>query len=170
MGHKKMMQVARMEWINEGKPHSSVHDDSIFNEPAEPRADDEVREKTASRIAPIFEKTTAERPKTPEKDDLDDLFGDDDAIYDATPKATTRKEVQNSGPPNNSLFGGATASMFGPAKEVSTEEEFPEDDLDALLQEEAMMQDTNQSKNTSKPGPATDNFDDEMDAMQGMDW
>jgi replication fork protection complex subunit Csm3/Swi3 len=170
MGHKKMMQTARVEWINEGKPRSFVHEDSLFNEPTVGRRGDEGHEKTAPRIAPIFEKAATERPKTPIGDDLDALFGDDDGLYDATPRAATRKPIEEPISQTDSLFGGGEASIFGPRKEVVAEAEFPEDDLNALLAEEEMMQDTSKYAATSKPTTLSDNFDAEMEAMQGMDW
>jgi replication fork protection complex subunit Csm3/Swi3 len=170
MGHKKMMQSARVEWINEGKPRSSVHEDSIFDEPALPRQDDDGREKTAPRIAPIFDKATTERPKTPVTDDFDALFGDDDDIYDATPKAPPAKSIGEPVSQTDSLFGGRAASIFGPRKDTSVQEDFPEDDLDALLAEEDMSRSSSKHTAASKPTAAMDNFDDEMEAMQGMDW
>jgi replication fork protection complex subunit Csm3/Swi3 len=169
MGHKKMMQTARMEWINEGKPRSSVHEDSIFNEPAIERGKHEGRGKTAPRIASIFEKATTERPKTPAGDELDDLFGDNEDIYNATPKAASGKQVEGSISQTDSLFGGG-ASIFGTRKETSNEEEFPEDDLDALLAEEELMRNAPKPTAISKPIAPPDDFDDEMDAMQGLDW
>ncbi|EPE35388.1 hypothetical protein GLAREA_11087 [Glarea lozoyensis ATCC 20868] len=170
MGHKKMMQSARVEWINEGKPRSSVHEDSLFDEPVLPRQDDDGREKTAPRIAPIFEKATTDRLKTPVADDFDALFGDDDDIYDATPKAAPAKNVGEPVSQTDSLFGGGAASIFGPRKEISAQEEFPEDDLDALLAEEDMFRNSSKPTPTSKPTAPSDDFDDEMEAMQGMDW
>jgi replication fork protection complex subunit Csm3/Swi3 len=169
MGHKKMMQTARVEWINEGKPRSSVHEDSIFNEPAPQRPEHEGREKTAPRIAPIFAKATTERPKTPVRDELDALFGDDEDIYDATPKAAGGNQVEGPISQTDSLFGGG-ASIFGPGKEASNGEDFPENDLDALLAEEESMQSGPNPTATSKSTAPLNDFDDEMEAMQGMDW
>lgn len=171
MGHKKMMQSARMDWINEGKPTSSVHEDSIFDEPELPaREGVEVpeggREKTPQRIAPIFERTVTERPKTPSGANLDDIFGDDD-LYDATPKAVRTKEVTQS----NSAENGGLTSIFGPRKATPDDQlpdEFP-DDLDDLLAEEEMMQNTSKTAtNTAKP--AEPDFADEMELMDEMGW
>jgi replication fork protection complex subunit Csm3/Swi3 len=171
-GHKKIMQIARVGWIDEGKPRSSVHEDSIFDEAAAPREDNEGREKSAPRIAPIFESASSGRPKTPAEDDLDALFGDDGDIYDATPKAAARKQPIEPVSQTDSLFGGGavTQSIFGSGKDIPVANEFPEDDLDALLAEEELMKDTSEVAITSKPVPSSDNFDDEMEAMQGMDW
>ncbi|KAG0650095.1 Chromosome segregation in meiosis 3 [Hyphodiscus hymeniophilus] len=167
MGHKRQMQIARVEWINEGRPKTSVHEDSLFDEPAIPVGEHGGREKTASRIAPIFEKAATERPKTPEVDadaEMDDL-------YDATPRAArqpTRTVAEGS-------IGGATGggSLFGPAKTPVVDNGPPEDDLDALLAEEEMIQaeslKTQAVPIASKATPQESSFDDEEEAMADMD-
>lgn len=142
-----------MEWINEGKPHSGVHEDSLFDEPQVPRREKE-RAKTAERVAPIFEKgKEGERNKTP-AGNVDDLFGDDEDIYGATPKAA---RTQATAP----AVGGGT-SLFGPAKNTGGDEEFPDDDIDALLAEEESMR---TSKPAAKPVVQQDDDMDDMDAL-----
>ncbi|RDL41609.1 Uncharacterized protein BP5553_01588 [Venustampulla echinocandica] len=168
MGHKKVMQAARMEWINEGKPHSSVHEDSLFDEPALPPRQDVERENTASRIAPIFEKPTTERPKTPAQDP----DAEENDLYDATPKAI-RRNPEDSVPQTGSIFGPGAASIFGPQKNIVADDGPPEDDLDALLAEEEMMQMSAKAAQPP-PGPSNaaaprDDFDDDMEAMAEMD-
>ena len=172
MGHKKIMQVARVEWINEGQPRLSIHEDSIFNEPAGSRQDGDGREKTAPRIAPIFGKAATDRPKTPVTDDLDALFGDDGDMYDATPKVATRTQPIEDVSQKDSLFGGGavTQSIFGSGKDKPADDEFPTDDLDALMAEEELMRGSSGILSTSEPATLSQNFDDEMEAMRGMDW
>ncbi|KAH8660918.1 replication fork protection component Swi3-domain-containing protein [Tricladium varicosporioides] len=161
MGHKRMMQVARIEWINEGKPKSSVHDDSLFDEPTlSPREDGDER-KTAEIIAPIFEKKDPRRPKTP---DIPDDMGD---LYDATPKAT---RIQ----PPQTIAVGEGQSIFGPRKPAPFDEF--EDDMDALLAEEEIMRVSSKAaQQANKPAPPRDEFGDEfeddlaaMAEMEGM--
>ncbi|CAG8959846.1 hypothetical protein HYFRA_00001755 [Hymenoscyphus fraxineus] len=164
MGHKKMMQSARVEWINEGKPRSSVHEDSIFDEPELPAGEKDVREKTPQRTAPIFEKTLTERPKTPSGSNLDDLFDDDD-LYDATPKPV-RANPTDSGSQSNTAEG--SKSIFGPRKETAPDDEVPDDDLDALLAEEEMMQNSKPAAPVARP--AEPDFADEMEIMDEMGW
>ena len=168
MGHKKRMHVMRMEWIDEGKPRSSVHEDPIFDDPAlHPRENGE-REKTATRVAPIFEKAATERPKTPQANGDAEM----DDIYDATPRPA-RQQLPESGPEPDLLFKGA-GSIFGPAKTAVVDDGPPEDDLDALLAEEEMLQ---ASSGNAQPAPAVskapvaqeDTFDDEMEAMAEME-
>jgi replication fork protection complex subunit Csm3/Swi3 len=166
-GHKKRMQAMRMEWINEGRPRSSVHEDSIFDEPFPPPREDGGKEKTAPRIAPIFEKTASERPKTP----VQDADAEMDDIYDATPREP--RQTQGATDSQDSLFG-ERPSIFGPVKAARADDGPPEDDLDALLAEEEMMRaETARAQpvpTASKaPAPADNNFDDEMEAMAEMD-
>jgi replication fork protection complex subunit Csm3/Swi3 len=169
-GHKKRMQMMRMEWINEGKPRSSVHEDSLFDEPALPPRENSEREKTATRVAPIFEKRAGERPKTPVPNAEMDM---DDDIYDATPRPKLRKPAEEPVSQTDSLFGGTTQSIFGPAKTI-IEDGLDEDELDALmgeLDEEALQNDLQPAIGTTKPAVAVTQEidDDEMEAMAEMD-
>jgi replication fork protection complex subunit Csm3/Swi3 len=165
-----------MEWINEGKPRSSVHEDSIFDQPPLPRRENDGREKTAPRIAPIFEKTASERPKTPVREvDADAEMND---LYDATPRAS--RQTQGAADSQDSLFGGRSI-ISKPVNGPAVDDGPDEDELDALLAEEEMMQaeETMQAKSTGAklastaskaPAPQDDNnFDDEMEAMAEMD-
>jgi replication fork protection complex subunit Csm3/Swi3 len=169
-GHKKRMQMMRMEWINEGKPRSSVHEDSLFDEPALPARVDGEREKTAPRVAPIFEKRTSERPKTPIADAEADM---DDDIYDATPRPGRQQPVEEPFSQTDSLFGGGTQSVFGPAK-IVVEDGPDEDELDALmadLDDESLQRDLQPAAAPAKPVAAVTQEidDDEMEAMAEMD-
>lgn len=164
LGHKKRMQVMRMDWINEGRQRSSVHEESIFDEPHLP-----IRETTAvpgveKRIAPIFEPTvTAERLKTP------DINGDmDEDIYGVSPQAQRTISTEQ---PKSIFGGGARDSTLNRA---AAQPEDEEDDLDALLAEHEMEQGNNVAavKATGiqvNKAPITEpNFDDEMEAMADM--
>ncbi|KAL2136539.1 hypothetical protein VTI74DRAFT_3084 [Chaetomium olivicolor] len=106
-GHKTTMRNARLKWIDEGKPRAAAEE-----------GEEEYRIHSGSpalrqpdRTAPIFEKNTQERAKTPA---VDDLFGDDN-IYNATPRQNT----------------GGTA----PSRQVADDDVPDEDDLDALMAE-----------------------------------
>jgi replication fork protection complex subunit Csm3/Swi3 len=159
MGHKKRMQMMRMEWINEGKGHSSVHENSLFDEPAMPAR--ENREQTATRIAPIFEIRQSDgRLKTPVVDGAEEMD-----LYDATPRARRQAETQAGVVDSqDSIFGGGSTSLFGP-KKVVEEDAPPEDELDALLAEEAQ----------SAPAPAQnkaavqeDEYGDDLDDLDAL--
>ena len=163
MGHKKRMQISRYEWINEGKPRSSVHEDSLFDQPPLPTGENGNKEKLPSRLAPIFEKAATERANTPIAD-VDEDMGD---IYDATPRAARQegaeKETQVSDFRNSNR-----RSLFGPPKGGVSDDGPQEDDLDALLAEGEMMQaEMAKAQLASNTGNMTqeNNFDDEMEAM-----
>jgi replication fork protection complex subunit Csm3/Swi3 len=189
-GHKRHMQTVRQGWIDEGKPRSSVHEDSIFDEPALPR-NDAGREQMATRNAPVFDiaarpvsdVSQRERLRTPAHGDR----VDDDNIYDATPRAP---RVAPAVPESAAVSGG---SIFGPRKDAEepddldalfADEEMEEngafstprpaiaatdeqDDLDALLAE---AENENISLAATRTVAAEPDFDDEMEAMAGMDW
>lgn len=148
-GHKRRLQSERMGWINEGKPKDTILEEDIFGLPIDPVRDG--REDAApKKLAPIFENGFAERLKTPEVDDPMD---------DATPLVARTMPVPAASVPSTSLFGPAKA----------TAEDEPEDDLDALLAE-ANMEGSGSAGTTSEVTVAREpDFDDEMEAMQGMD-
>jgi replication fork protection complex subunit Csm3/Swi3 len=164
MGHKNRMKMMRMEWINEGKS-KAVHEDSLFDEPVLPPRENGEREKTAPRVAPIFANLTIKRPKTPvpgEDVEMDDL-------YDATPRVLRQREAETrpgAADSQDSLFGGG-ASIFGPAKTTTVGEEYPEDDLDALLAEEEPTKPISTVNKSLAPQEVE--FDDEMEAMAEME-
>ena len=172
MGHKKRIQMARQEWIDEGKPKLAQEEDDPFDEPTLPRREDGERDKAAPRVAPIFEKKDIERPKTPTMG----VNADMEDLYDATPLARRQNSPAPAGQ-TGSLFGGGggSGSLFGPAKHNGVDdEEFP-DDLDALLAEDEAMQVENGAAKASEPAKSggvaqQDDFDDEMEALAGMDW
>jgi replication fork protection complex subunit Csm3/Swi3 len=159
VGHKKMIQSARMEWINEGKPKDTVREDSIFGEPELP-----VREKTTERVAPIFESMANERPKTP----VPGAEPDFDDMYDATPKAS-RVQPATGEAPSTSIFGGGNTTSSGPGKAPPPDNDGPpDDDLEALLAEEEEFNAAHEPAQ-SKPvaNKPADDFDD-LDAMEAM--
>jgi replication fork protection complex subunit Csm3/Swi3 len=160
LGHKKRIQMMRMDWINEGKPKDPVQEDSIFDEPMLPPREVSDRNNAPTRVAPIFEKSQIERPKTP------DVNGDsDDDIYDATPRVSRMQGHELTVP------GAEGGSLFGPRKIAVPEE--PEDDLDALFAEHEMEEvsaekrpgATIQENSMKVPEP---DFDDDMEAMAEM--
>lgn len=181
LGHKKMIQSARMDWINEEKAKSSVHEDSLFDEPELPPRDENEREKTVSRIAPIFDTAASERPKTPVPNQDPDF----DDMYDSTPKNAR----QNPAIQSTSVFGGGNDSIFGPPKVITAGDDGPpDDDLEALLAEaeqqggdeemldddiEALLAANNDNAPSSQPakpdtGKSIQAEDEDMDAMEAM--
>lgn len=150
MGHKRQLQVARMDLINEGQP-KSVHEDSLFDEPALPRTEKDST-RALTKLAPMFENATTERPKTPERGsgtvDIDNL-------YDATPLAARPKPAAAA-----SLFGGGSTSLFGGDKSKD-DNDVPDDDLDALMAE---AEAENTTKSTQSVVMRVDDDMDDLDA------
>lgn len=170
MGHKRMLQVARMEWINEGRPKPDEDDDIVPPVSNTTAQTGETVERSTSRIAPIFEKRASERPKTPAGDDLDAIMDD---LYDATPQRPRNETQAGALGPQASLFGGGNStSSLGPKKTTTDSNELDEDDLDALLAEEDALQaasGVNKQIEATSKAPAQESFDDEMEAMAEMD-
>ncbi|CAL3970788.1 unnamed protein product [Diplocarpon coronariae] len=168
MGHKKRIQMMRMEWINEGKPQT-VHEDSLFDEPTLPSIEDDGRENTSSRVAPIFETTAAGRPKTPVPNDSNGADTEmDEDLYGATPRASTQRPVDST-EQHDFLLGGTRTSIFAPAKEIV--QDGPDDDeLDALMAEAEAEQSETVTK-VNKPAtfhskPVNNSTeDDDLDAL-----
>jgi replication fork protection complex subunit Csm3/Swi3 len=169
-GHKRQLQAMRMEWINEGKPRSSVHEDSIFDQPTLPPRLPSGQEKPAPPIAPIFQKAATDRPKTPTPDSNMDMEMEMDDLYDATPRAP--RQNQAAAQSQNSIFGGGIAAS-GSADVTSDVDGPPDDDLDALLAEEEMIQAETSRPNAGASGGKSaiqeDSFEDDMEAMAEME-
>lgn len=156
LGHTKRMQTMRREWIKEGKPEEII------------QTLESASQKSAAR-GPISEPTEGgsitavpiKRLEMPAAVDDDD---DEDDFYAASPKQWREEEGSKRTDP-------ATQSLF-----VSDDEDVgnlpPVDDLDALLVEDEAKP---SPKDTASPPeqPQTprkeENFDDEMEAMAGMD-
>jgi replication fork protection complex subunit Csm3/Swi3 len=160
LGHNKMVQKMRVDWINEGRPKSSVvADGGDDEEPTEERhePDEATAPRQADRIAPIFERAAnGARPSTPPQDDL---FGDD--IYGSTPIGAVKggRAADTAGEPDQDELdalmaemdqepsaparpaAGAVKSIFGNGKPKTGEGSNPrpveadDDDLDALMAE-----------------------------------
>ena len=159
LGHTKRMQTMRKEWINEGRPR----------DPAEVWGTDEAKPNgqhpgPASGVRKSPETRPNEGRKTLAATDV--LDTDDVDIYDATPKKDRETLSTNRNQKSDeSLF-------LSEDEEVNTQP--PDDDLDALLAEDE-MRDSASTAATAKQGQAQENrgqepdFDDEMEAMTGLD-
>lgn len=178
-GHNKKLQIERVTLINQGKPKTSVVADG---EEATERdqQDDGATHRQAERVAPIFEKTVASRPRTPE---LDDLFGGEDDIYNATPtgargnvdttktggepdddeldalmaeeEANPKKSTEAGSGSYQSIFGSRKPAPAAAATSTSAGAD-EDDDLDALMAEAEAEQASRQ-----KPATAPGNGDKE---------
>ncbi|KAK4190591.1 replication fork protection component Swi3-domain-containing protein [Podospora australis] len=156
-GHKTTVRNARIKWIDELKPKGTEEYEPDFA----PDVLTMSQQRNESRMAPIFEKAAAgsasQRQRTPERNDGDHLFGDED-LYNATPRAGAAVEraepIGEDGVPDeddwDALMAEAetrtaapvranTGSIFGNGneqKDTATSTDVPdEDDLDALMAE-----------------------------------
>ena len=159
LGHTKRMQTMRKEWINEGRPQDPVENSGKVEAKSNGQ-----HPGPASGLGKSPETRPNERRRTPTATNAVDA--DDVEIYDATPKqvretlTTTRNEKSD-----GSLF-------LSEDEEVNPQP--PDDDLDALLAEDEMKESASTAV-TARQAQAQGhigqepNFDDEMEAMAGMD-
>ncbi|KAK4161214.1 putative chromosome segregation in meiosis protein 3 [Cladorrhinum sp. PSN259] len=178
-GHKTTMRNARLKWIDEGKPKSAEDLEE------EQEAEFPIYTSTGgaapkpARVAPVFEKAAAaaaaaqSKEKTPAPGN-DDLFGDEEDVYGATPRAnnSTEAPAQQDVPGEDDLDAlmaeaegtapapakkvappAASRSIFGNGSKPSSSGDMPDDDdLDALMAE-AEAQQPQQQTAPSKPQP-----------------
>lgn len=159
LGHKKRLQTMRREWINEGKPHINRNEerDADAQSPGANRntEDNDTGETTLpSRTA---------RTETPPR--VEDA---DDDLYSATPQAVLEERRRKRG-------AAAEESLFISDDEGGAADPPSEDDLDALLAENSLQDLGPSAMNAERPRAENkqkrveDNFDDEEEAMAGMD-
>lgn len=191
VGHKSKVKELRVEWINEGRPKPSIVDEYVDALAAEQdQQDGSAAPKQAERVAPTFEKAAGGRMQTPE---ADDLFGDVDDIYNATPIGSRRTgaAAETGREPDDDELdalmaeaeagGPATAtkssaepykSLFGDGKpKAAPAQPEDDDDLDALVAEAEAEQGSRQSSAATKnSGKAlrTDGDDDDMDDLDAL--
>lgn len=155
LGHTKRMQTMRREWINQGKPRLNAEE----SETEAPVAED-VRDGPAHQLQEIGERDG--RPRTPALQDPDT------DLYSATPREAREQSrtQQKKGAAGESLFLSDDEAGAQPSG----------DELDALLAENDL------NTNAARPPTSTldshqrkddprreDDFDDEMEAMAGME-
>lgn len=192
-GHNKMMHKARVDWINEGKPKASVVEDGDDPETCNQTAQQtDTAPKQANRIAPIFEPAANNsRPKTPE---ADDLFGEEDDIYNATPIAAQKNCTtgNTAGEPDEDELdalmaeaegataggsnkpaesrGGAIRSIFGDGgpTPAAPAEMGDDDDLDALIAEAEAAQAPSRPQSTLQASKTQSGGGDEFDDLDAL--
>ena len=146
----------RKEWINEGKPRETLEDYGSLRKGPDAQQTNSNLQKDQPAAQPTG------RSRTPLAGNAVNANQED--LYGATPEPA-RKDPSTKARENlkESLFMSDDEEAGG---------ETPDDDLDALLAEDEMRE------ATSTAAPATvaqespvrdDNFDDEMEAMAGME-
>ena len=159
LGHTKRMQTMRKEWINEGRPRDPAESWG----PGEAKANGQ-QPGPASGLGKLPETRPNEGRRTPAATNAVDA--DDVEIYDATPKKDRGTSTTNRNQKSDE-------SLFLSEDEEANSQP-PDDDLDALLAEDEMRESASTAV-TVKQGQARvhaghePNFDDEMEAMAGMD-
>lgn len=169
LGHKKRMQMMRREWIQEGKPKPPRDDDEDdFVIPTEDAVPEDtsvgITEEQPSNVEPRSEtqQTEGAQPRNNHNP-----FGEEEPDEDELDALLAESEV-------------AAAPAPAASKQNNTEDQEPdEDELDALMAEDAMndsapkslfggpVSSTTATKTASIPH---DEFDDDEEAMAGMDW
>ena len=149
----------RREWINEGKPHNARR--------AEPEVDAQALANEPATMDTGLEETSlpdpAGKPQTPPP-----MVDDDQDLYDATPQAVLeqRRQKRDAAAGDSLFISDDEGDAGGPPLE---------DELDALLAEDTLKDlgpsavNAQQSRSDIKHHEVEDNFDDEMEAMAGMD-
>ncbi len=166
LGHTKRMQTMRREWIDEGKPKSSINEGTIQQQcsPTEHERSDGAKPNPAGSAS--FSDTGTvlpqQSPSTPPRKVLDT----DEELYTATPGAVRNTMVV----PEDVQPGNGSPSVPGDGARAQPEE----DELDMLLAEDAAKTDDLQAENNGDTrkalkSVASDDFEDEMEAMAGMD-
>lgn len=151
LGHTKRMQTMRKEWINEGKPKETMENASISTAKGS-RGESRTPKADGASVS----SNPPERPRTP-------AVGDpNDDLYSASPRRPNNGHQQDSAP-SGSLFISDEESDNQPL----------DDDLDLLLAEESMHNASTRPDAKDLPilndGGGKDNFEDEMEALAGMD-
>lgn len=167
LGHKKRMQMMRREWIQEGKPKPPRDDDEDdFVIPTE----DAVAE-DASTVGTEERRSNVE--SGPETQQLDGAqprnnhnpFGEEEPDEDELDALLAESETPAVSKQNNT--------------QPAEDQEPDEDELDALMAEDAMNDSAPKSlfggpvssATATKAAPIPhDDFDDDEEAMAGMDW
>jgi replication fork protection complex subunit Csm3/Swi3 len=172
LGHKKRMQMMRREWIQEGKPKPPRDDEEEdFVIPTEDAVPEDPSagntEEQSSNVESRLETQQTEGAQArnnhypfgeeePDEDELDALLAESEAVPAPVPAGTKQNHTQ-------------------PAED----QEPDEDELDALMAEDATNDNAPKSlfggpvSSTTATNAAPipqDEFDDDEEAMAGMDW
>ncbi|KAH0285987.1 Swi3-domain-containing protein [Aureobasidium namibiae CBS 147.97] len=168
LGHKKRMQMMRREWIQEGKPKPPRDDDEDgFVIPTENAVPEDTgasnTEEQPSNVEPRVETQQSEGAQARNNHNP---FGEEEPDEDELDELLAESEV-------------ASAPAPAASKQPAEDQEPDEDELNALMAEDAMDDSAPKSlfggpvssATATKAAPiAHDEFDDDEEAMAGMDW
>ena len=159
LGHKKRLQTMRREWIDEGKPRIN-HNQEREADTQSPGANRDTDDNNTGATTLPSRTTRTETP--PRVEDADD------DLYSATPQAVLEERRRKRG-------GAVEESLFLSDDEGGAPEPPSEDELDALLAENSLQDLGPSAMNAERPRldnkqkRMEENFDDEEEAMAGMD-
>lgn len=159
LGHTKRMQTIRKEWIREGKPRGTLEGLESSQQKAEGRGRSSgAAQNHSSTMAPF------EKARSPVHTNVVDE--EDHAAYAAAPRPAKEDDKAK-------CTDTSKDSLFIPDDEEETlGDEPPDDDLDALLAEDETRSAKMVAFSPRKAPPTSqmeDNFDDDMEAMAGLD-
>lgn len=180
MGHKRRVQMARQEYIDETRRKRDGRAQSVGVQAA---AEDAQRDDTVGEMGSLSDAGPA--PRTPERHAGSGQVGNED-MYGATPLARRQREPTTTATDTrraDSLFGERThsppqrqqtVSGKAVADNASMDEDDIPDDLDALMAEAEIDSssrdprvDTTKGNGGDNPVPE-DEFDDDMEALAEM--
>ena len=143
LGHTKRLHMMRREWIEEGKPRSTVEDNSTGNAPVSNETEQPQASSNGDGPPLSGPGHGGERPRTPSA--ILDI--DEEDLYDATPR---------------------TRRVAAPVEGAGTEPPDDWDELDALLAEQNAMPNPAGNTTATSSKVAGDDLGDEEEAMAGF--
>ena len=154
------MQTMRREWINEGKPRDRFADDTAVSGQDAKQQQQEQQQRSSKTAEESFEPPNIDPAPQSSSPNTGGHQGPDSVS--SLPAQGGPKGLQRDARGSESLFVSDDEGTDQP----------PEDDLDALLAEDAqkdtMMDSGRDGTAIIQQAGTTDNFDDEMEAMAGM--
>ena len=177
LGHTKRLQIMRREWIREGKPLGRSEEEALNSEILSKRTTN-IGKVTSSEEHPtdphmsgisntatvsLGNNTGTSKFRSSKEESL--FVSDDDA--DLHPSDDELDALLAEDAPNTI----STPAVNAPFLRAHDEPSFhpPEDELDALLNEDTFYATSTAPVNTASLLKTHDEFEDEMEAMAGMD-
>ncbi|MCJ1281224.1 chromosome segregation in meiosis- protein [Xylographa opegraphella] len=172
LGHSKRLQTMRREWIKEGKPLEARREDEASSSEGAPlpkasAAKGTSTEESAVNTRMAAPKETASLPpsskpatSTSKNSKEESLFVSDDEL-DTHP---SDDELDALFAENAPLTNTTVTTLAVPTPYEAEQHASEDDELDALLAE-----DTFKTRSAPPPTEKHDDFEDEMEAMAGMD-
>lgn len=166
LGHSKRMQVMRKAWIDEGKPRPGGETTEDVDHARETRSGDGESGGVRRQLQQSSGEQSAEAQRARRTRTQEPTANGDSELYSVTPDPARAKSLD--------LEAGA-GGTGGIANDGDDQPE--EDELDALLAEDAARMEKQQQGNSTDPSltaqlvgrrPGEDDFADEMEAMVGM--